>query len=77
MMTQIENYWPTLPDPPDMPIIPGGGGGDGCCTIAGTGSPYGSVTPSCIGQIYTDISTPGGIWISTGTGPSDWRQYVG
>lgn len=46
---------------------------------SGTGSPLGVVTPTRVGQIYTDTAATLGAraWISTGTTSSSWRVLMG
>jgi hypothetical protein len=47
-------------------------------TLTGTGSPVGVVTPTFVGQLYTDQNGPPyGLWQSTGLTSADWSQLLG
>lgn len=51
-----------------------GGGGGGSGVLEGFGSPVGVVTPTSIGQLYSDVGV--GLWQSTGLTSADWTQLV-
>lgn len=51
----------------------GGGGGGG--NLAGSGSPIGVVTPTSLGQLYADYTTPG-LWESNGLTSGSWIQLI-
>jgi hypothetical protein len=71
-----EFWYPNMPF--DNPLPPGGGGGgSGNGTLSGNGSPTGNVTPDFVGQIYVDVSHPGGLWVAESLSANGWRQMVG
>lgn len=53
-----------------------GGGGGGCASIDGVGSPEGVVTPACENQFYRDSAGPG-LWQSIGLTSADWIPWAG
>ena len=53
-----------------------GGGASGSGVLEGSGSPVGVVTPTAIGQLYSDINAPGGLWQSTGLAAANWQQLI-
>jgi hypothetical protein len=52
-----------------------GGGATGSGVLTGSGSPVGVVTPTSVGQLYTDTTTPGE-WLSTGLTNASWTQLI-
>jgi len=55
----------------------GGSDGTGTGNLSGTGSPVGVVTPTSIGQLYTDQNVPHSVWQSTGLTNTAWDQIIG
>jgi len=60
-------------------IVNAGGGGGGASFLSGNGSPVGAVTPTSVGQSYSDISNPAAVnfWVSTGLANTSWYEVAG
>lgn len=53
----------------------GGGGGGGCANTFGVVDPIGVVTPTCLGQFYSNTVFDS-LWQATGLTNADWKQWV-
>lgn len=51
-----------------------GGGATGSGVLEGSGSPVGVVTPTSVGQLYSDSG--GGLWQATGLTNASWQQLI-
>jgi hypothetical protein len=56
-----------------------GGGSSGANFLSGNGSPVGVVTPTVIGQTYSDKANPAAVnfWVSTGLTNTSWYEVAG
>lgn len=55
----------------------GGSSDTSAGNLTGTGSPVGAVTPTAVGQLYTDQNAPHSLWQSTGLTNASWDQLIG
>ncbi len=56
-------------------IAAGGTGGGACANTLGVVDPIGVVTPTCLGQFYTN-TVFNSLWQATGLTNADWHQWV-
>jgi len=56
-------------------IAQGGGGALACSNAFGVVDPTGVVTPTCVGQFYTNTALDT-LWQATGLTNADWHQWI-